>query len=174
MTPEIAIAALGLTVTSEFVPFSKSRNADSDWQSLNWKVTVQRQGRDVLTTDYSAGSAHCPINANLAKIPPEDRWGVVKMECECGYAVKYYHGRAHPQKGKKIEPNPVDVLYSLTMDSDVLNYAGFEDWADSFGYDSDSRAAESTYRACLDIALQFRAAIGDSGMDKLAEAFQDY
>ncbi len=63
---EAAIEAHGITVKAEFVPFSKSRNAtrtDTDgkpWKSLNWKVTLQRNGRDILTTDYGAGVAHCP------------------------------------------------------------------------------------------------------------------
>lgn len=72
------------------------------------------------------------------------------------------------------QPDPVDVLYSLVMDSDVLNYGTFEYWASEFGYDADSRSAESTYRACLETALKMRAAIGDAGMETMKTAFEDY
>lgn len=67
MTCEEARAALvafmaerGLTVESTFVPFSQSRNKDEPHPSLNWKVTLQRKGRPVLTCDYQAGAAYCP------------------------------------------------------------------------------------------------------------------
>lgn len=63
---ESAMEKHGLTIKAEFVPFSKSRNATTKtidgkpWMSLNWKVTLQRNGRDVVTTDYGAGVANCP------------------------------------------------------------------------------------------------------------------
>ena len=61
-----------------------------------------------------------------------------------------------------IEPDKLDVINSLVMDASVLNSSSFEDWADEFGYDRDSRKAETIYRACLDIALKLRNAIGES------------
>ena len=47
----------GATMTAEFIPFSQSRNKGDKSPSLNWRVTIQRNGRAVLTTDYSAGCA---------------------------------------------------------------------------------------------------------------------
>lgn len=66
-----AMDALGLTVTAEFVPFSQSRNAANDpgnkpgERSLNWRVTLNRNGAPILTTDYQAGIAHAPSYARL-------------------------------------------------------------------------------------------------------------
>lgn len=65
---------------------------------------------------------------------------------------------------------------------EVFAAGGFENWASEYGYDTDSRKAESIYQACLDIALKLRGdialklrgAIGDSGMVELQTAFQDY
>lgn len=45
-----ALADLGLTVDSVFVPFSRSRNKGEKYKSLNWQVTVKRNGRNILTT----------------------------------------------------------------------------------------------------------------------------
>lgn len=172
---------LNLSVSAKFVPFSQSRNKDEKSPSLNWIVTVQRNGRDVLTCDYMAGMAHCP---SYKKKPPAawDRptrmWQPLACaeECENGYALGIFTswGGFRHDKAKPILPDAVDVFYSLIMDSSVLDYGGFEGWADEFGYDADSRKAMAIYQACLEIALKLRAAIGESGMEQLQTAFQDY
>lgn len=175
------IAQLGLTITAKFIPFSQSRNKDEKHPSLNWKVTVQRNGRDVMECDWMAGAGHCP---SYGKKPPAawDRparfWPdlVAKFETESGYQTRPFTtwGGFSADKSKPITPDLVDVMASLIMDSSVLDAGGFEDWAGDYGYDSDSRHAESIYRACLENALKLRAAIGESGMVLLRDAFQDY
>jgi len=58
-------------------------------------------------------------------------------------------------------PTLADVLESLGMDwASIENSTAFEDWADELGYDTDSRKAEQTYRACQESALRCRQAIG--------------
>jgi hypothetical protein len=47
-------------------------------------------------------------------------------------------------------------------------------WADTYGYDKDSRSGEKIYRACLEIGLKLRAMIGDQNITKLRDLFQDY
>jgi hypothetical protein len=178
--PQETIDALGLTVESEFVPFSQSRNfnPDAKWsgRSLNWWVTVKRNGRVVLTTDYSAGIAHCPSYKQNVR-PTLDYVALIEFETENGYPAKpfdYHSGVVKRPGTKKIEPNPVDVLYSLAADANALDYATFEDWAQDFGYDTDSRSAEKVYRACLEITLRLRSDLGDLNMQSLRDAFQDY
>lgn len=213
-----AMASLGLAVESVFVPFSQSRNKAEKHKSLNWKVTLLRNGRLVLSCDYSAGVAHCLAKASKApatyqardrrradgkpypgttsnhRAPTEaeklsdylEEWRAA--ECESGIALEHdgFAGAKnfkpkrirvpgkHQSKTVPILPDPVDVIYSLVMDSSVLDHATFESWAGDFGYDPDSRKGESIYRQCLEIALSLRAAVGDSGLQTLAEAFQDY
>lgn len=213
-----AIESLGLSIRSVFIPFSQSRNKDSGWQSLNWRVTLVRNGRDVITTDYSAGAAHCPAAAKRAPtsframdraLPPGQvfpgtssryrrpteserlsdylaAWRAA--ECESGFAMEHspflsdadLKIRRTRQPGEQsskatpILPDVADVLYSLVSDSRVLDSGGFEEWASDCGYDADSRSAEVTYRACLEIALKLRAAIGEAGLETLQTAFEDY
>lgn len=206
------LESLKLTVDAAFVPFSQSRNKAEKSSSLNWRVTVKRNGRDVLTTDFMAGLAHCPgyaaekvpstfrphgyknasgkpypgtssmyRSAKPHEILSQYREEICAAECESGFPMEidpWGRGTENTFKRKlkapAIVPDPLDVLYSLAMDSDVLNYGTFECWAAEFGYDTDSRSAESTYRACLEIALKLRAAIGDAGMETLKTAFEDY
>lgn len=158
------VSALGLAIRSEFVPFSRSRNAKEKQPSLNWRVTVTKDGRDVLTTDYMAGCAHCPAYKDPKHGRPGfmsiDRDNAVRRECETGKTFRNLENFGFAATGKHIEPATLDVLYSLVSGSDAIDCATFEEWASN--------------RACLEIALKLRAAVGDSGLTQLREAFQGY
>lgn len=184
---DAAIKDLGLSIGAQFVPFSKSRNAEPRedgkvWRSLNWRVTLYKavttrggdaDTRAILTADYSAGEGHCPAaKASVAALGNRNsvmRDKAIAYECETGRTADYGHIR-----GMVDAPLARDVLYSLVSDADVLDCGTFEEWAINLGYDPDSRKAESIYRACLEIALKLRNGIGEDGLAKLREAFQDY
>ncbi len=167
------IAQLPITYSAVFVPQSQSRNAKEKNLSINWKITLQN-GRSILETDYMQGIGHIP---NYQKIVPFNSRRTIavetfeKLASELCLAVPNLDSRY----GDKLKP-PVlkDVLYSLIMDSDVLNHDSFESWAGDFGYDIDSRKAEKTYHDCLAIALKLKGIIGNEAMEKLRELFQDY
>lgn len=183
-----ACAALGLTMRAEFVPFSRSRNAtpragqDKPWRSLNWRVTLERNGRPILTTDYAQGEGHAPaykassaIYARAHYKEKRAREMAIAHEIETGRRATWSFGELNKGVGKPIDPPPMaEVVWSLTNDANVLDYAGFEDWADNYGYSHDSRAAESSYRECLEIALKLRAAIGEAGLEALRTAGEDF
>ena len=175
------IDSMGLTLDAVFVPFSQSRNAKGKYKSLNWKVTLRRDGREVLTADYSAGCAHAPSYKQHFGRPTNnsrDRELMVEWECEHGYpargvgfGTKVYGGS---NAKNAILPDSCDVLHSLVLDADVLEHRGFEYWASNFGYDTDSRKAEAIYRACLDLALKLKNSLSDEQFAALRKAFQDY
>lgn len=161
--------ALGLTIKSEFVPFSQSRNKAEKSPSLNWRVTLQRNGADVLTTDYSAGCAHCPAYNSATGLKSSIyNMEAIAHECEHGFRVTRVGG-LHSDRTSPLTPAAVDVVSSLMADADVIDYSCFEDWANEFGFDPDSRAAEKIYRACLEISLKLRAAIGNDALAELQE-----
>ena len=174
LQPGEAVAKLGLTVESVFVPFSQSRHKDEKHKTLNWKITLKRNGREVVTTDYGAGRAHCPAYKNRkgpeTTIYNDNR---ITTECEKGFA-------AQPNSEYTVNPNvpilpdSLSVIHSLLMDSEVINYACFEDWASDFGYDPDSRSAEKTYQGCMAIALKVNRAFNSFELEELRQAFQDY
>jgi hypothetical protein len=171
---------LKIGVKAEFVPFSQSRNKAKKTPSLNWRVTLTRDGRDILTTDYGAGQGHCPAS----KRPPKLSNGAIDkylqrkrigIECERGKVSRARDGNyAGLMLGAPILPDECDVIYSLARDSDVLDYSSFEEWAENFGYDADSRSAEKIYQACLAIALQLRNGLGETVLAELQAACQDY
>lgn len=173
-----AINAAGLCIRSKFVPFSQSRRKDDKYPSLNWHVTLLRGTKEVITTDYMSGSAHCPAYKNPSLFPGDkkavDKYTTDKRiaeECETGRATWNNFSRGC---GRKIEPDPVNVIWCLIGDCDVLDAGSFEDWAAECGYDTDSRSAEKTYRDCLEIALKLRAVLGDDTLRTLRDAGKDY
>lgn len=178
---QAVMTELKIGIRADFIPFKQSRSfpgakatAAEIWKArnLNWRVTVYHThpmltGRDVLTTDYSAGRAHCPAYSQREESRPSvDYVARIVSETESG--------KRHGFTSGAIMPDACDVLYSLASDSFVLDAGGFESWASDVGFDTDSRKAESMYRACLDIALKLRAALGESGLTRLREACADY
>lgn len=170
---------LGLTIAAEFVPWSKSRNKAEKDPSLNWRVTVRCNARDVIVTDYSAGCGHTPAYKapvkRLGALNSLMRREAMVWECEHGRAALVMEGIGHiTGTGKPLQPDTRNVLYSLASDCDVLDAGGFEQWAGDLGYDTDSRKAEAIYRACLEIALKLRAGLGEDGLGRLRNACQGY
>ena len=149
------VDSLNIEYKAEFVPQSQSRNADEKYPSglpmpsLNWRVTVGN-----IETDYMQGYKH-----SMRATADEHKQQV--RAAETGRTIR----------GRIPAPLLIDVLYSLVMDADVINYTTYEDWASSFGYNEDSRKGEKIYRQCLEIALQLRQLID---LDAAAEAFADY
>ena len=167
----------------EFIPFSQSRNKDSEHKSLNYKVTLTRNSRN-FTFDYMMGSAHVP-HKGLPVSPAtnylkEMKRTVINRSCETGYQSKWCSGleRIIPVTKKmnqqRITPENTDVLHCCLLDAEVLDHPDFESWAGDFGYDIDSRSAEKIYKECLASALQFRQLFKSEELEELRELFQDY
>jgi hypothetical protein len=157
-----------LTIESVFVPWKQSRNKAEKDPSLNWRVTFKRDGREILTADYSAGSAHCPSYVQAWK-PTYEQRQAIERECSTGRSVK----RGDMQK--PILPDRLDVIASFVSDAQcALNAGDFESFAADFGYDTDSRKAESIYRACADTALKLTSALGSDLLAKLGDIYADW
>lgn len=157
------MAELKIVVASTFVPFSRSRNKGEKDRSLNWKIRILVDGRQILETDYSSGVAHCPSY----------KQGRMTVDMYRAIVDETENGKEGGNR-KAILPDPESVIVCLVSDSDVLDHSTFESWAGDLGYDVDSRKAEATYRACLMIALALRVGVGEVGLVKLREACQDY
>lgn len=174
----IIIDSLKLTYTPVFVP-TKQPQEKVEHPQLHWEVTLNK-GRQSMTIPYRQGCGHVPGYQQYHKNPYEKRLHdeMIREACETGLYVKHKHqwltDSYIKSKVKVPEPKLADVLYCLVMDSDCFQMSGFEEWASCFGYDTDSREAEKTYRACLEQSLQFKSLIGQAALDTLQDAFQDY
>ncbi len=76
-------------------------------------------------------------------------------------------------KGWTREPNAADVVECLLSDHSVgMDEPTFEEWCNEFGYDTDSRQAEKTFKTCIANDKKFRKLLGPE-MLKSAEAAED-
>lgn len=77
-----------------------------------------------------------------------------------------YFSKGYGHNGAK--PTATEVLSCLASDAAGLeNNNSFEDWCDEYGYDTDSRKAEKTYKACKHIASRLRTFLGDDLYNQL-------
>ena len=178
---------ISLSYAAEFVPLSKSRNRPKTGEprslrdlSLNWRVTLSK-GERSLTTDYMQGIGHIPGYRHDERLTV-DYWDPLKFICERGKVPRYFGAKNFVSSPISLNlsardltaPKLADILYCLVSDAEVLDYPTFEEWAGSFGFNTDSREGERAYRACLEIGLKLRAMLGDETLSKLREAAQDY
>lgn len=168
----------GLTVKSIFIPLSKSRNATDKSPTLNWCVTLQRDGRNIFAANYSAGCAHAPAYNNVKlkrSMGSAMHHDCIISECETGRAVvRWSYGNVPQLSPRAIVPDACDVIHSFLMDAGALDFAGFADWCADYGMDSDSIRARASYDACIACGVALRAGLGEALMQELGESFADY
>lgn len=166
----------------EFVPFSRSRNRDKKDKSLNWIVTLERHG-NFVKADYMQGQAHVhnfnnPTKKNSRYFYKYIQNEIVNKTCEDGKAYSYREKIDNLRIDMKVKNQPQpkleDVLYCLISNADVLQYRGFQEWAECFGYGTDSIKANEIYQACLKITLEMKQLFNCEEMEILQEHFQDY
>jgi hypothetical protein len=80
------------------------------------------------------------------------------------------YDRAHL---RAVAPPAASVLYCLLLDSSAVGQS-FESWASEYGYDTDSRKAEQTYRDCQQIANKLARVIPAAVRAELAALLEDY
>lgn len=160
---EFILARLGVAMLVEFVPFSRSRNKAEKTLSLNWNITLQKDGREVFTTDFMQGVGHLPeyMDRKYGKpgVMSIARYAAIREACQHGHRVK--------------PPKLSDVFYCLLSNADAIDYRDFSEWAAEFGYNNDSIKARETYDACLATALALRSAFGEKTLSELRELFAD-
>jgi hypothetical protein len=132
-----------ITMTSERIDARPDR-AMSDWDAgaFHFACTIRR-GRESYALTYSMGSGH-----------GKKAWSDVKGDWRI------------------IPPTPdvASVLDSLRSDAQSTDNArDFEDWASDLGYDTDSRKAETTWRACVECARKLRFMLGDVAYAELMD-----
>lgn len=106
------------------------------------RMTAEWAGENPKMSDMPAGSSH---------------WKCTFRRDNLRMTIPFSQGPAISG-----EPTAEDVLECLLSDSASVENAGsFEDWCSEFGYDQDSRKAESVFRACKDQAAKLRKFLGN-------------
>ncbi len=87
--------------------------------------------------------------------PQASAWKVRLTFEKRSLTVDFFTGSAH-----RDAPNAADVLSCLCSDVSC-GEESFEDFCSSLGYDSDSRKAEKTWKACSRMAPKVRKFLGE-------------
>jgi hypothetical protein len=90
-------------------------------------------------------------------------WTVTLRRKRKQMTLPFYMGSARTE-----EPDAEAVLDCLALDASGLDSASsFEDWCAGYGYDTDSRKAERTYRDIKRLAGKLKAFLGDEAYEEL-------
>jgi hypothetical protein len=132
---------------------------------FRWELTLKRGDR-AYTFPYGCGFAHCKPGTPRAGQPFE------KMTLALARAVKPF-GRLYVRDTEgyvcPTAPDLQNVLECLQSDASCGAHMLFEDFAGELGYDTDSRAAEKTWRACQEARGQLQRLLGED-----FEAFENH
>lgn len=170
-TKTLAEALQDFEIDCTYVPYTGTTIKGA---TLSYSIVLKYRGREILTTPYQMGIGHIPgWMHKMAHTVFEVAQTLALLKKGSG-SLKNRHGQLAYTVGAPIRPTVADVMYSLINDADVLQYPGLEAWAREVGFDPDSRKAEATYRACLDIALKLKNGIGDDTFEGLVKVFIDY
>ena len=185
LTPPLQ--SLGFTLTVIAGPRGVIKPAQSKdgkpWPCLKFRVLLQHGGKDVLETDFSFGIGH--VDLKKVKVPPSTflpGWSneetsflaAWQRQPHAEFKDKALQARVTERLARlqKLAPTLPGVLSSLLMESDAHGQT-FEDWCGEFGYDTDSRSAEETFRACELIGRQLHK-VDAKTLEQAREILQDY
>lgn len=103
-------------------------------------------------------------NPNMPDADNMDHWRCVLRRKGRRMTVHFSQGFGHNGK----EPSLDAVLECLSLDAGgIENARDFDDWCAEYGYDTDSRTAERTYRACQRSTKRLAAFLGPDDFSKL-------
>jgi len=101
-----------------------------------------------------------------------DQWVCTIRQGKKSMRVTYKLGTGHAGNPPKLH----DVLYALASDANEFcapDVPAFEQWADNYGYDTDSRKAEKTYRACKRQSERLKTFLGSALLLDLVECEEE-
>lgn len=172
------LAEWGIEYSAVFVPFSASRNKAEKNPSLNWlvrftQVPIEDTGR-TFATDYAEGIGH---------VPGYDFKYARSLDGDAMYRNIAEDGRMRkpedsdrlmpPRRAALPAPTATSALSCLLMDAEAFGFT-FEEWASEFGYDTDSRKAEATYRECVSTSMGIMRVFTPAQLTELRELMEDY
>ena len=164
---------LGIAYQAEFISMQQPKEKHPQ---LHWRITLQR-GVYGMQCEYRQGVAHVENYKQHHATSYDQRLAeqCYRLTCETGKLYRANASIGSVVIGIQKPPDVIDVVHSLVLDADVLNTVGFEDWAQNYGYDTDSRKAEKIWQQCLAQTRDLLPVIGGyQNLDRLRELYQDY
>lgn len=157
-------------------PMGEKKNAFSEGVTMDrWLCTFTRtNGTRSEEFEFFTGIGLRAPATQIAKMQAKyDYPGLTENDIKRGTSYgRRYLARVEELR-KPQAPHAADVLHSLILDSSAVGQS-FDSWCADLGYDSDSRKAEKTYRACQENADKLARIFDRADIAALETAFQDY
>ena len=153
MTTQEILAKLNSTVTY------CGEGKEKDWQFDRWNVSIVTK-KETFSFEYKTGVGLRKNWYDRNGMQTPKNWEDLIL------------GQAKGEK-KPVSPTIEDIFYSILLDSEAGEY-NFEDWADTFGFSSDSIEALNIYKACLVHYKMVRALFTKEEVDTMKEFYVNY
>lgn len=166
-TVDAIIADAKLAMSAKHVPSEYDPKAGKDvFQGIKWACMFQTP-RGEMSVPFTQGIGHLPDDVYR----PTWSRGFTNGELDkINHALKT--GYVGNSSRRLAPPSIYDVLSCLFSDADALE-STFEDWCGNFGYDSDSRKAESTFKACRETGLDLLRILGAEHFEAMRDAISE-
>lgn len=157
--------ATGTTFKAEYVKTGKYFDDDKEQRDI-YEITLQRGKREYKFKFGNSINNSGEFILFDARLKAEfGRAFISKKELD-KLKLGFHDKAAYTQQNKNFKvPTAYDVLASLTNNDPGT----FEDFCSNYGYDTDSRKAEKTYKAVLDEWKNVQALFNDEEIEQLQE-----
>jgi len=181
-TETLATIAVNLGVTIETsAPRGEVEPAQSKeskpWPHIAYDVTLKRNGRNVWSGPFKLGVGHVKeMPGKHFTLADQERLDPVGFHSRSMYdEAAQARVAANLAKAQKVTPQLDDVIHSLLLDGAAyFDAQTFEDWCSGYGYDADSRKAESIWKACDEIGRNLARAFTAQELADLREAASNH
>ena len=126
-------------------------------------VTATTMKEFVKDNRIVSGAYRVDSNPNMQDSANMNNWKVTLKRPRHSLTVYFSKGYGH----HGAEPQAVEVLSCLADDAAGVEYTNFEGWCSDYGYDTDSRKAEKTFKACKHSAARLQSFLGVTLFDQL-------
>lgn len=166
--PDLATLAANLGLTLTAANGRGNYGAGQNWTSIRFDCTLTRNGREVWSGPYHLGVGHLKSLATVERANGKLPRNAAPTQAQLAALTRY-------AAAERLHPSLADVLHSLLSDSAAFfDGQTFEDWAAAFGYDTDSRKAEATFRECDAIGRKLARAFKPDELEALRNAAAEH
>jgi len=144
-------------------PIKFDPNPGTEWptNTLSFNMNLYHNDHLALRFPYRLGLGHLQGKAKKAFNEFHQR------KVLCFLEILQAELKKTAQIEKQTEITIRDILWTLAMDSDVLNHSCFSEWADAYSYNQDSIKDREIYRFCIELALGLKQVFTDDELQRL-------
>lgn len=162
-------------------------SVQDDWPCIEYVCELLNSRRAVIWRgEYRLGVGHVDCKQTLPGMGSGHAYGLLEsvldawrrgktlrkspdvMQAQADLAARF-------ATRQKVTPKLDDVCHSLLMDgATFFDGERFEDWCANYGYDTDSRKAEATFRTCDDIGRALSRSLSRDELTGLREWAGNY